>query len=214
MSSTTASSSLLGLLHHAKDKASLAAEWMHWEAAGAFMRSAHRCIEWDGWEEGLVESIIGPEEAEDEWLRTAHAETERALHGAPSALTSGANSVPASGPASAPMQRSKLSRPVIVHSRANGSSDDDNEALGPPGILKQSASIVRRKSKKRSAHAPLHATTAEKEREKGLAGGGDDVELGRRLEALLTLHGNGDGSVRRKTVWEAEHEQEYEAGAE
>ncbi|VDC07403.1 unnamed protein product [Peniophora sp. CBMAI 1063] len=198
--------------HHPKDKSALAAEWLHWEAAGAFMRSAHRCIEWDGWEEGLVESIIGPEEAEEEWLRTAHAETERALHGAPSTLSSGSNSIPASGPASAPMQRSKLSRPVIAKAKdVNGSSpSSDEEALGPAGILKQVPGIVRRKSKKRT----LHATTAEKEREKGLAGGGDDVELGRRLEALLTLHGNGDGSVRRKTVWEAEHEEEYEASAE
>ncbi|KZV76710.1 hypothetical protein PENSPDRAFT_646163 [Peniophora sp. CONT] len=213
MSSTTPASSSFSLGHlHPKDKSALAAEWLHWEAAGAFMRSAHRCIEWDGWEEGLVESIIGPEESEEEWIRSAHAETERALNGETSALTSGANSVPASGPASAPMQRSKLSRPIIVNT--NGSSDDDDEALGPAGILKQVPGIVRRKSKKRSVHAPLHATTAEKEREKTLVGGGDDVELGRRLEALLTLHGNGDGSVRRKTVWEAEHEEEYEAGAE
>lgn len=28
---------------------------------------AHRCGEWDGWEEGLVESILGPEEYEEEW---------------------------------------------------------------------------------------------------------------------------------------------------
>jgi len=29
---------------------------------------AHRCIEWDGWEEGLVESILGPEDQEDDWF--------------------------------------------------------------------------------------------------------------------------------------------------
>ena len=28
---------------------------------------AHRSAEWDGWEEGLVESILGPEE--EEWIK-------------------------------------------------------------------------------------------------------------------------------------------------
>jgi hypothetical protein len=26
-------------------------------------------VEWDGWEEGLVESILGPEDQEDEWFQ-------------------------------------------------------------------------------------------------------------------------------------------------
>jgi len=30
---------------------------------------AHRCIEWDGWEEGLLESILGPEDQEDDWFQ-------------------------------------------------------------------------------------------------------------------------------------------------
>ncbi|KAG6838112.1 hypothetical protein H0H93_007364, partial [Arthromyces matolae] len=30
---------------------------------------AHRVIEWDGWEEGLVDSILGPEEKEDDWFQ-------------------------------------------------------------------------------------------------------------------------------------------------
>ena len=34
---------------------------------------AHRCVEWDGWEEGLVESILGPEEQEEEWYRDLEA---------------------------------------------------------------------------------------------------------------------------------------------
>jgi hypothetical protein len=36
---------------------------------------AHRCVEWDGWEEGLVESILGPEEQEEEWFADVDAET-------------------------------------------------------------------------------------------------------------------------------------------
>jgi hypothetical protein len=30
---------------------------------------AHRCAEWDGWEEGLVDSILGSKELEEEWFR-------------------------------------------------------------------------------------------------------------------------------------------------
>ena len=30
---------------------------------------AHRCIEWDGWEEGLLESILGPEDQEEDWFK-------------------------------------------------------------------------------------------------------------------------------------------------
>lgn len=51
------------------DPAALAREWLHYEAVGFRLRMVHRCVEWDGWEEGLVESIIGPEEFEDDWFR-------------------------------------------------------------------------------------------------------------------------------------------------
>jgi hypothetical protein len=34
---------------------------------------AHRCVEWDGWEEGLVESILGPEDLEEEWFKEVNA---------------------------------------------------------------------------------------------------------------------------------------------
>lgn len=47
----------------------IAREWLHYEASGIRLRMAHRCVEWDGWEEGLVESILGPEEFEDDWFR-------------------------------------------------------------------------------------------------------------------------------------------------
>jgi hypothetical protein len=32
---------------------------------------AHRFVEWDGWEEGLVDSILGPEEHEEDWFHDA-----------------------------------------------------------------------------------------------------------------------------------------------
>ncbi|KAG2351561.1 hypothetical protein BDR07DRAFT_1500977 [Suillus spraguei] len=46
----------------------VAKEWLHYEAIGARLRIAYRCVEWDGWEEGLVDSILGPE---DEWFKEA-----------------------------------------------------------------------------------------------------------------------------------------------
>ncbi|KAJ7599205.1 hypothetical protein C8J56DRAFT_184113 [Mycena floridula] len=51
------------------DGPSLAREWLHYESHGVRLRMAHRCVEWDGWEEGLVESMLGPEEFEDDWFR-------------------------------------------------------------------------------------------------------------------------------------------------
>jgi hypothetical protein len=53
------------------DLPKLAAEWLHYEAAGAHLRHAHRCPEWDGWEEGLIESILGPADQEEDWIREA-----------------------------------------------------------------------------------------------------------------------------------------------
>ena len=48
---------------------SLCREWLYCESKGVKLRMAHRCAEWDGWEEGLVESILGPEALEDEWFK-------------------------------------------------------------------------------------------------------------------------------------------------
>ena len=55
--------------NNGRDLAALAAAWLRHEAAGARLRMAHRCIEWDGWEEGLVGSILGPEEQEEDWFK-------------------------------------------------------------------------------------------------------------------------------------------------
>ena len=64
----------------------LAAEWLRWEALGAPLRLAHRCVEWDGWEEGLVASILGAEEHEDAWARDALADAARAAAAAAAAV--------------------------------------------------------------------------------------------------------------------------------
>jgi hypothetical protein len=46
----------------------LAQEWLQYEEGGTRLRLAHRFIEWDGWEEGLIDSILGPEGHEHEWF--------------------------------------------------------------------------------------------------------------------------------------------------
>ncbi|KAF8632781.1 hypothetical protein AX15_001683 [Amanita polypyramis BW_CC] len=51
------------------DFASLAKEWLYYEEQGARLRLAHRFVEWDGWEEGLIDSMLGSEEMEEEWFR-------------------------------------------------------------------------------------------------------------------------------------------------
>ncbi|KAJ7466727.1 hypothetical protein B0H11DRAFT_2159580 [Mycena galericulata] len=51
------------------DVPALAREWLHHERKGMRLRMAHRVVEWDGWEEGLVDSILGPEEAQEEWFQ-------------------------------------------------------------------------------------------------------------------------------------------------
>lgn len=58
----------LPMIGRTSDFAALCHEWLYYEAAGTRLRSAHRCAEWDGWEEGLVESILGGEEFEGEWF--------------------------------------------------------------------------------------------------------------------------------------------------
>jgi hypothetical protein len=158
------------------DLPKLAAEWLHYEAVGAHLRHAHRCAEWDGWEEGLVESILGPEDQEEDWIREA--------------------------------------RIIALATAPDSGSDDEvgDECPTADDILKPHG--MRRKRRSR-------VTAEEKERERVLASTGDECggrggELGRRLEALLSIDENGDGSVPRARIsgWHPEHESEYEAEAE
>ncbi|KAG2063559.1 hypothetical protein BDR04DRAFT_1123180 [Suillus decipiens] len=129
----------------------------------------HGCVKWDGWEEGLVDSILGPEDTEDEWFKDAEC-TADAL--------------------------SASSAPVCAESQAS--------SCGPtPGVL-QGASFKRRK---KAGHIPL-----KKEREKeqmlntiGDICGGRGGELGRRLEAWLSV--NGDGTRKN---WDEEYDAEAE----
>jgi hypothetical protein len=44
----------------------LATQWLALERVGGSLRYAHKCVEWDGWEEGLVPSILGELDDEDD----------------------------------------------------------------------------------------------------------------------------------------------------
>ena len=168
-----------------RDLSAVAHEWLYHEAAGVRLRMAHRVIEWDGWEEGLADSILGPSDQEDEWFKSWEgdktednfdAETQVATDGSP---------------------RSELS-PTLTGSESEGESAG-GRPLGKPKI-------------------PLVAkvVAAEKEKEKLLNATGDYCggrggELGRRLEAWLTINGDADGRVELGRKWAGDHEEEVAA---
>lgn len=158
--------------------ATTAKEWLHYEAIGARLRLAHRCAEWDGWEEGLVDSILGPVEHEEEWFKDVESTVE-------------GSEVP-----SAPSYDGK----VCFESDAScGTSEPSSGALRVAAL----------KSRKQAGQLPLKKA---KEKEQTLTTTGDICggrggELGRRLEAWLSVTGNG----RR---WSEDIQEEYDAEAE
>ncbi|KZP23503.1 hypothetical protein FIBSPDRAFT_695751, partial [Athelia psychrophila] len=160
-------------LAKAHDLPSLAASWLHHERAGARLRMAHRCAEWDGWEEGLVESILGPDELEEEWFRDPAAPIDDAA----------AFIAPARG---------RLVREVTeddfaifgMHGNSHGNGNANGNVLGKVGAMKRKPTIELAKKPK----LPF-VTEGERERLLTTTGdfcGGRGGELGRRLEAWLS----------------------------
>lgn len=159
--------------------ATTAKEWLHYEAVGARLRLAHRCVEWDGWEEGLVESILGPEEHEEEWFEGV-AET---------------------------AEGSEATSPLYSANYAswNGRTRKESHAdVSEPtsGALR----VAALQSQKQAGQLPFKK---DKEREQTLTTTGDICggrggELGRRLEAWLSVNGNG------RQRWQEEIEVEVE----
>lgn len=150
--------------------AAAAKEWLHYEAVGARLRMAHRCAEWDGWEEGLVDSILGPEDTEDEWFKDTECNTD----------------VPSSSSAH-------------VYAESKASSSVNSGAL-------MAASFKRRKQ---AGRIPLKKEQ-EKEQMLDTTGdicGGRGGELGRRLEAWLSVNAEAAGSRRG---WDEEYDAEAE----
>lgn len=169
-------------LKHNKDIdfAALAKEWSYHEQQGIRLRLAHRFVEWDGWEEGLIDSILGTEEMKDEvWFRDWDKH--------PSSDDTGDASPPlgTAGP------------------RGPGLTSAANE------ILSYTAPMARRTGLSFVNPLPF---IKEKDLEKmldttGDICGGRGGELGRRLEAWLTV--SEDGLVDKKR-WTGEVEVEAE----
>lgn len=157
---------------------------------GTRLRIAHRCVEWDGWEEGLVDSILGPEELEEAWF--TEVDEQHGVDGLEGIITP-------------PLP--------LVDSAYSSSSSDENSH--PPDILQ--ASVRRKKSS--AAQLPfIKETETEKEKLLDTTGdfcGGKGGELGRRLDALLSVHGTEEGIIPSRWTKEMEDaEYEYDGGAE
>jgi len=146
--------------HQHMDLTTLCREWLHYESAGTRLRMAHRCAEWDGWEEGLVDSILGPEEFENEWYNVSSVSNNQ--------------------------ETLKMRRDALSRAAGSEPSSISNYKVLPPSLSR----IVKISSK-----LPL-LQEQEKEQMLNTTGdicGGRGGELGRRLEAWLTVNANGNG---------------------
>ena len=164
-----------------RDLSQIAEEWLHNEAAGARLRMAHRCIEWDGWEEGLVDSILGPEEQEDDWFKSWEDTN----------LTDSA----AQGPET-PQSPLTCTSPTLTES-VSGSDDEQEKRVG---------AVAAKTLSRPAAPIPVKVAAAEKEKERLLSANGDICggrggELGRRLEAWLCVNGDAEGRVELARRW-------------
>jgi hypothetical protein len=157
--------------------AALAREWLHYESAGVRLRMAHRCVEWDGWEEGLVDSILGPEENEDEWFKDGQTDT-TAVH--------------------------LLSSPPLPES--SGSDDDGAQDIFVSSFTRRKPALKLPFVKEKEKEQMLNET--------GDICGGRGGELGRRLEAWLTVNGRENGDAVGGEQWDFDEDKEYEAEAE
>lgn len=146
--------------HQHMNLTSLCREWLYYESAGTRLRMAHRCAEWDGWEEGLVDSILGPEEFEHEWHNVSSVNNRETLR-------------------------------LRDSPRGPPGADSEPSAIANYKVLPSLSRIVKISSK-----LPL-LQEQEKEQMLNTTGdicGGRGGELGRRLEAWLTVNGNAVGN--------------------
>jgi hypothetical protein len=177
---------------HIRDLSAVAADWLHYEASGTRLRMAHRCIEWDGWEEGLVESILGPEEQEEDWFKSWN----------------GDDAGSAAGEFQTPLSPRTSSSPTLTESASDGEEDLKKERTGSgSGGLGSKAKI------RAGVVLPAKVVAVENAKEKLLNSTGDYCggrggELGRRLDAWLHMDGDAEGRVGLPRRWEGEDEHE------
>jgi hypothetical protein len=137
------------------------------------LRMAHRFVEWDGWEEGLADTMIGEEEHEDEWFKEI-VESSDVSSPLPDTNGVGGISIALDGHL---VNDSNGIKPLGVQ-RVNSGRDD---------LLKQGLS-----RRKVSSKLPF-VKEMEMEQVLDTTGdicGGRGGELGRRLEAWLTVNGH------------------------
>ncbi|KAI0674412.1 hypothetical protein C8Q78DRAFT_966908 [Trametes maxima] len=181
---------LVPVLGKPADFAAIATEWLHHEATGARLRMAHRCIEWDGWEDGLVGSILGPEELEEDWFKS----WDEPEPGA----DPDADAADAEPPGAEEWQSPQMSgSPTLTASTSSGEDGAKRKASGGAATLPPVPKVV---------------VAVEKEREKLLNATGDFCggrggELGRRLEAWLYVNGDADGRVDLGRRWEGDEDE-------
>ncbi|KAJ3785820.1 hypothetical protein GGU10DRAFT_353795 [Lentinula aff. detonsa] len=175
-----------------QDKAYLAREWLQYESSGMRLRMAHRFIEWDGWEEGLAESMLGEEENEEGWL----ADVNYCDSNLTSPPMTGNETVTGNGIQTEGHQALGLVAEVVGFTEGpsgsgagpggggNGDKGGGESILGSP--------LTRRKPTSKLKKLPF-AAELEKEQMLDTTGdicGGRGGELGRRLEAWLSVNGH------------------------
>lgn len=182
-----------------QDIPKLAREWLTYERTGMRLRMAHRFVEWDGWEEGLADSTLGEEEHEDSWFAETECVDWSTMTSPP--ITASANGT---GPGSATVIHARNGA-VGVGSFGTGTGPRDgsfgavgggvepNAAGGNGSII--GTSLTRRKTsfgktKKLPFAAELESTKEQMLETTGDICGGRGGELGRRLEAWLSVNGH------------------------
>ncbi|KAJ7310715.1 hypothetical protein DFH08DRAFT_974394 [Mycena albidolilacea] len=210
----------------AKTVARLAREWLHHERTGMRLRMAHRVVEWDGWEEGLVESILGPEDIEEEWFHPDHeddgdadSDHEGEMRLCVDVCGDGARN--GNGGVNGFEDEDNgegrgMGLGLAIGKSLSRRQDSDPEAGGGVGV-KGRAVVPKAKAKGgtttgKPAGGKLFAKNLEREKEQmldttGDICGGRGGELGRRLEAWLTHSGNTspDDEEGPGAVWLEQH---------
>ncbi|KAK7019142.1 hypothetical protein R3P38DRAFT_3200449 [Favolaschia claudopus] len=178
--------------------ARLAREWLHHERTGMRLRMAHRVVEWDGWEEGLVESILGPEDVEEEWFHHSdHEEEVDSDHDEVDGVLSDVGAPNGDG------QAINLGKSLSRRRRR------DSEPEGTGVVALKTAMKPKAKggaATGKPAGGKMFAKNLEREKEQmldttGDICGGRGGELGRRLEAWLTYSEKGSSPEDEEDDW-------------
>lgn len=185
-----------------RDLGAIAREWLHYEASGARLRMAHRCVEWDGWEEGLVESMLGPEDQDEDWFKS----------------WDDLNDSPAAEGAHTPQSPLTSTSPTLTESVSEGDGEEGKRRVNRSGSGGSVAKASNNSNNPLAARTggvprPVKVVASENEKEKLLNSTGDYCggrggELGRRLEAWLCITGDSEGRVELPKRWKGEPDEE------